>query len=162
MIACTSHLQLERDGLGWVDFVEVFFLRCRFLHLHLPFVFLLFLAFLLHLVPELFIALVDDLAPVLLGSLHDPAFDVHARHALHSEDFEPDVLVSLIGVGHSTFVQALLFDLLLVDGLEVLQHGVNGGKLFGTDVANEVFGLLVLVQKHLVLEMLVAVIAEGS
>lgn len=44
----------------------------------------------------------------------------------------------------------------------MLQHGVDRWELFGADVADEVFGLLVLVQEHLVLETLLAVVAEGT
>ena len=43
---------------------------------------------------------------------------------------------------------------------EMVDHRVNGREFFRTDATDEVFGLLMLVQEHLIFETFFAVIAK--
>jgi hypothetical protein len=79
----------------------------------------------LPLLPYLLIPFINDLSPILLSPLHNPILTIKPGDSLHPKNLKSYVFVSLISIGHSKCHHAVLFDLLLMDGLEMLQHGVD-------------------------------------
>jgi hypothetical protein len=127
-----------------LQFLLVLFGVCHDFFL-LPFLLPAFLGGLLFHPPPFGEYLFDDAAPVAVDAAGDPALDFYSWYALHAEYFESGAVAAVDGGGYA-------FDVFVVLAAGVLDHGVDGGELFGAFGAAEVFGFLVVVQDHLVFE----------
>lgn len=74
---------------------------------------------------------------------------------MHSKNFEGDAIAAMNCIRHS-------LDIFVMLALSVLDHGVDGGKLFRALGAAEVFSLLVVMQDDFIFKAFFTVEAEWA